>query len=169
MSLDDLISNARNIELVVFDIDGVFTDGRLYYTESGETMKVFNVRDGHGIKSLHRAGIRTAVITGRSSPVVTRRMQELGVSHIMLGREDKDAALQELWQETGIAPRATAYMGDDVPDIGAMKLCALAFTVQDAHVDVLRIAHWRTQAPGGHGAVREVCDLLLKARGGSPG
>jgi 3-deoxy-D-manno-octulosonate 8-phosphate phosphatase (KDO 8-P phosphatase) len=164
MDLRDINRIARDIRLAVFDIDGVFTDGRLYYGPDGEQLKAFHVRDGVGIKALQRAGIIAAVITGRSSDMVVKRMQELGVEHIQQGREDKGVALDELVERLGLSLEAVAYTGDDTPDISAMKKAALALTVHDAHPDVLRVANWRTNAKGGQGAVREICDLLLMAR-----
>jgi len=169
MELRSIHTIARRLELAVFDIDGVLTDGRLYYGPDGESMKVFNVRDGHGIKSLQRAGITVAVITGRNSKMTAARMRDLGVEHLVQGREDKGVALDELLAKLRIAPDATAYMGDDVMDIPAMQKVALALTVEDAHPDVIPIAHWRSRNPGGRGAVREACDLLLAARGENPG
>lgn len=166
MDLHTVHEIARRLRLVVFDVDGVLTDGRLYYGPDGETLKVFNVRDGHGLKSLARAGIEVAVITGRNSKMTERRMRDLGVVHLVQGREDKADALDELLAKLQIRPDETAYMGDDVMDIGAMKKVALALTVQDAHPDVIRVAHWRARAPGGCGAAREACDLILAARGG---
>lgn len=165
MDLRKLSQLARDIRLAVFDVDGVFTDGRLYYGAEGEQLKAFHVRDGVGIKALRAAGIATAVITGRNSEMVNRRMQELGVEHVQQGREDKGDALQELVDRLGLELGQVAYTGDDTPDISAMQKAALAFTVNDAHPDVVRAADWRTSAPGGRGAVREICDLLLDARG----
>lgn len=168
MDLRDINRIARDIRLAVFDIDGVFTDGRLYYGPEGEHLKAFHVRDGVGVKALQQAGITVAVITGRSSDMVVKRMQELGVGHIQQGREDKGVALDELVERLGLSLEAVAYTGDDTPDICAMKKAALAFTVHDAHPDVLRAANWRTNAKGGQGAVREICDLLLMARHQGP-
>ncbi|HEX7047810.1 MAG TPA: HAD-IIIA family hydrolase [Gammaproteobacteria bacterium] len=165
MELRAIHAIARRLKLVVFDIDGVLTDGRLYYGPDGESLKVFNVRDGHGIKSLQRAGITVAVITGRNSKMAAARMRDLGVEHLVQGREDKGVALDELLAELDISPNETAYMGDDVMDIPAMRKVALALTVQDAHPDVIPVAHWRARNPGGRGAAREACDLLLAARG----
>lgn len=167
MDLRKLNAIARNIRLAVFDVDGVFTDGRLHYGADGEILKVFHVRDGVGIKALHAAGVTTAVITGRSSDMVTRRMRELGIEHVQQGREDKGDALEELCARLDVSLDAVAYTGDDTPDISAMKKVALAFTVHDAHPDILRVADWRSTAKGGCGAVREICDLLLAARSSS--
>ena len=164
MDLRAIHSIAVRLKLVVLDIDGVLTDGRLYYGPQGETLKVFNVRDGFGIKELQRNGIEVAVITGRNSEMSAARMRDLGVTHLVQGREDKGVALEELLARLNISPDDTAYMGDDVVDVPAMQQVALALTVQDAHPDVIPVAHWRSRLPGGNGAVREACDLLLSAR-----
>ena len=164
MDLRKLNAIAREIRLAVFDVDGVFTDGRLHYGADGEMLKTFHVRDGVGIKALHAAGVITAIITGRTSDMVIRRMGELGIEHVQQGREDKGDALMELCTRLDISLDAVAYTGDDTPDISAMERAALAFTVHDAHPDVLRAANWRTTANGGCGAVREICDLLVAAR-----
>lgn len=156
---------AARLQLVVFDIDGVLTDGSLYYGPNGETLKVFNVRDGFGMKALQKAGIEVAVITGRNSEMSAARMRDLGIVHLVQGREDKGVALDELLTKLNIPADNTAYMGDDVVDIPALQRAALALTVQDAHADVIPVAHWRSRQPGGRGAVREACDLLLSARG----
>lgn len=165
MELRALHAIARRLRLVVFDVDGVLTDGRLYYGPGGESLKVFNVRDGHGMKALQRAGIEVAIITGRNSEMTAARMRDLGVTRFVQGREDKGVALVEMLAESGYAADETAYMGDDVVDIAAMRQVALALTVQDAHPDVIPHAHWRARNPGGRGAVREACDLILAARG----
>lgn len=164
MDLRAIHAIAVRLKLVVLDIDGVLTDGRLYYGPQGETLKVFNVRDGFGIKELQRYGIEVAVITGRNSEMSAARMRDLGVKHLVQGREDKGVALDELLAKLDVSPDETAYMGDDVVDVPAMQRVALALTVQDAHPDVIPVAHWRSRSPGGHGAVREACDLLLSAR-----
>lgn len=164
MNIRDLYAIAARIRFAVFDVDGVFTDGRLYYTAEGETMKVFNVRDGFGIKALQDAGIEIGIITGRNSPVVNTRMEELGIRHIIRNRSDKGAALQELLDKTGYKATETAYMGDDLPDVAALEMVAFPATVQDAEQSVIRTAVWRSGAAGGRGAVREFADMLLKAR-----
>lgn len=165
MNLRDIQAIALRIRLVVFDVDGVLTDGRLYYGPEGESLKVFDVRDGYGIKALQRAGIDVAIITGRNSPMTATRARDLGIMHLVQGREDKGVALAELLDQLEISTDAVAYMGDDVVDIPAMQRVALALTVQDAHPEVLQHAQWRSRNPGGRGAVREACDLLLAARG----
>lgn len=164
MNIRDLHAIAARIRLAVFDVDGVFTDGSLYYTAEGETMKVFNVRDGYGIKALLREGIDVGVITGRNSPVVNTRMEELGIRHVIRDRADKGTALQELLDKTGFTADETAYMGDDLPDLSALQMVALPATVRDAEQSIIRACSWRSGAPGGRGAVREFADMLLKAR-----
>lgn len=164
MDIRQLREIARNIRFAVFDVDGVFTDGSLYYDADGEALKVFNVRDGYGIKALQRAGITVAVITGRASPIVDTRMRELGIEHVVKGREDKGKALDELLARCGFTAGQTAYMGDDIPDIAALEKAALALTVRDATPQVLRVAHWRSEHEGGKGAVRDACELILSAQ-----
>lgn len=165
MELRAIHAIARRLKLVVFDIDGVLTDGSLYYGPQGESLKVFNVRDGYGMKALQRHGIKVAIITGRTSEMAIARMRDLGVDELVQGREDKGVALDELLAKMNIAADDAAYMGDDVVDIPALRKAALAMTVEDAHPDVIPVAHWRSRHPGGRGAVREACDLLLAARG----
>lgn len=164
MNIRELYAIAARIRFAVFDVDGVFTDGSLYYTAAGETMKVFNVRDGYGIKALMQEGLDVGVITGRNSPVVNTRMEELGIRHIIRDRADKGVALQELLDATGYTAEETAYMGDDLPDLAALEMVALPATVRDAEQSVIRSAIWRAGAAGGQGAVREFADMLLKAR-----
>lgn len=164
MDLRSIHAIAARIRLLVLDVDGVLTDGRLYYGPAGETLKVFSVRDGHGIKSLQRAGIEVAIITGRNSEMTVARARDLGIAHLVQGREDKGEALDELLAHLEITVDQVAYMGDDVVDIPAMQRVALSLTVQDAHADVVKVAQWRARQPGGRGAVREACDLLLAAR-----
>jgi 3-deoxy-D-manno-octulosonate 8-phosphate phosphatase (KDO 8-P phosphatase) len=162
---EDVFERARRVRLLVLDVDGVLTDGRLHITAHGEDVKVFHVRDGSGLVALQRAGIAVAIISGRDSPAVTRRAAELGIVHVRQGIADKGAALATLLQDTGIDAAACACVGDDTPDLPLFERAALAVAVSDAHATALAAAHWVTRAPGGHGAVREVCDLLLAARG----
>jgi 3-deoxy-D-manno-octulosonate 8-phosphate phosphatase (KDO 8-P phosphatase) len=152
------------IELLVLDVDGVLTDGRLRFGPEGEIDKVFHVRDGHGIKAVQAAGVCVAVISGRDSPAVHRRCAELGIAEVLQGADDKAAAFAALAARLGIAPRAAACVGDDTPDVALMRRVGLAVAVADAHPDARRAAHRRTRLPGGAGAVREVCDWLLAAR-----
>ncbi len=155
---------AAEIALVVLDVDGVLTDGRLWYGPDGETLKAFNVRDGHGIKSLVAAGVGVAVISGRRSAAVTARMRELGVADVAQGVSDKARALAELLKRNAVDPRRVACLVDDTPDLGLMAAVGMPAAVADAHPDVLAAARHVTRAAGGHGAVREFCDFLLAAR-----
>jgi len=152
------------IRLLILDVDGVLTDGRLYYGPRGEALKVFHVRDGAGLKQLCAAGLVVAVISGRRSPMTRRRCRELGIRHVLQGVADKQAALQRLCLRLAIAPAECACIGDDTPDVPMMRIAGLAFAVADAHEEARRAAHVVTALPGGHGAVREVCDRLLAAR-----
>ncbi|MHB8424422.1 MAG: 3-deoxy-manno-octulosonate-8-phosphatase KdsC [Gammaproteobacteria bacterium] len=160
----DIHELAAGVRLVVFDVDGVFTDGRLYYGADGEEFKTFHVRDGYGIKQLLKHGIQVAVISGRASAMVTWRMHELGVKYIFQGCDDKQPVYQQLLQQLALAPHQVACVGDDLPDVPLMETAGLAIGVHDAHPLVRAQAHWCTQACGGEGAVREVCDLILAAR-----
>ncbi|MGH8292848.1 MAG: KdsC family phosphatase [Gammaproteobacteria bacterium] len=159
-----LEERASRVQLAVFDVDGVFTDGRLYYGAKGEQMKAFHVRDGHGIKLLLRHGMRVAVISGRRSPAVAQRMRELGIRHLFQGRDDKLAVLQKLLPQLKLAWSQVACVGDDLVDLPLFEATGLAIAVADAQPEVRARAHHVTRARGGEGAVREVCDLLLTAR-----
>jgi 3-deoxy-D-manno-octulosonate 8-phosphate phosphatase (KDO 8-P phosphatase) len=156
--------SAAAIRLLVLDVDGTMTDGRLYFGPRGEAFKVFHVRDGQGIKRLDAAGVRVAVITGRTSKMVSVRCRELGVEHVIQGAEDKVVAFEKLRKRLKIEASESACVGDDAVDVPLMKVVKLAFAVADAHRDALRAAHVVTSLPGGQGAVREVCDYLLEAR-----
>lgn len=162
----DVVARARRVRLLVLDVDGVMTDGRLHITERGEETKVFHVRDGSGIVALQRSGVPVAIISGRSSPAVTRRATELGIAHVQQGVGDKGAALDALLARLAIGAQETACVGDDTPDLPMLARAGLAVAVADAHPAALAAAHWITSVPGGHGAVRQVCDLLLHARAG---
>jgi 3-deoxy-D-manno-octulosonate 8-phosphate phosphatase (KDO 8-P phosphatase) len=166
--MGDAAARAARIRLVIFDIDGVFTDGRLYLDGAGdEVLKVFHVRDGYGIKQLLAAGVEVAIISGRNSRAVERRMTALGVRHVHQGIDDKLPVLRGLLAELGIASEETAYVGDDEPDLPAMQAVGLAVAVADAHARVAAASHWSTRARGGEGAVREVCEYLIAARSGT--
>jgi len=149
------------IRLLVLDVDGVLTDGRLYYGARGEALKCFHVRDGHGIKQLRAAGIDVAVISGRRSPAVARRCRELGVAHVVQGAEDKLAAFTRLIERLGVKPAECACIGDDAPDVPLLRAAGESYAVADAHPSARAAARHATRAKGGHGAVREVCDRLL--------
>ncbi len=155
---------AADIALVVLDVDGVLTDGRLWFGPDGESLKAFDVRDGHGIKMLVAAGVGIAVISGRRSAAVTARMRELGVSDVAQGVSDKARALAELLKRNAIDSRRVACLVDDTPDLGLMRAVGLPAAVADAHPDVLAAASHVTRAAGGRGAVREFCDWLLAAK-----
>jgi 3-deoxy-D-manno-octulosonate 8-phosphate phosphatase (KDO 8-P phosphatase) len=149
------------IKILVLDVDGVLTDGRLYYAADGEALKVFHVRDGHGIKSLLAAGIEIAIISGRSSPALERRARELGIRHIYQGIEDKGVALANLLDELGFSAAQAACLVDDTPDLPMMHIVGLPVAVADAHPRVLAAAKLVTRLPGGAGAVRELADQIL--------
>ena len=152
------------IELMVFDVDGVMTDGRLWFGADGEMLKAFHVHDGQGIKALADAGIPSAVITGRSSPIVLRRCAELGIRHVAQGIADKGAAFDLMRHELGKTAEACGYMGDDVIDVPVLRRAGFAATVPNAADGVAAFTHWTSRRAGGEGAVREVCDLLVAAR-----
>ncbi|WDD95352.1 HAD hydrolase family protein [Burkholderia sp. FERM BP-3421] len=155
---------ASRVKLMIFDVDGVLTDGGLHFTATGDTMKSFNSLDGHGVKLLGEAGIATAIITGRRSEIVAARAREMRIGHLYQGVEDKRAALAELLAATGMTPDACGYMGDDWPDLAVMLRCGFATAPANAHPEVIARAHWVAEARGGHGAVREVCDAILRAQ-----
>ena len=157
------------IELLILDIDGVLTDGRLYFSPKGEALKVFHVRDGHGIKLLQGAGFEVAAFSGRRSAAAAARLRELGVRHVVQGCGDKVAALLDLTQRLGIAPLACACIVDDTPDLPLMSAVGFAAAVADAHPLVRSAAHWVSGTPGGLGAVRELSDLLLSTRAARTG
>ncbi len=160
-----LLLRAQGVRVAFFDVDGVLTDGGLFFTESGETIKRFSTLDGHGLKMLQKAGITPAVITGRDSAPLRTRLQALGISHVRYGTEDKAPAAQEILNELGLEWSQAAHMGDDWPDMAVMTRAAFACAPNNAHIEVKAIAHYVTQRDGGHGAVREFCDLLLIASG----
>lgn len=158
------LEKARRIRLLVLDVDGVLSDGQLYYADSGDEIKAFFTPDGVGIKLLQSAGIPVAIITGRSSEIVKRRAAELGIEHLVQGRDDKLVALGELLQGLGVSIEDTAYMGDDLPDLAAIQACGLGMTVASGDDYVATFADWRSQLPGGRGAVREACEFILDAQ-----
>ena len=160
-----IYSSLKHIKLLVCDVDGVFSDGRIYLGNNNEEYKAFHTRDGFGIKAIVNLGIDVAVVTGRQSAIVERRMNALNVRYILQGREDKATALQELLAESGHSRNAVAAVGDDVPDIGLFEHAILPIAVADAHPLVRQRAKWITSHRGGFGAIREICDLLLDANG----
>ena len=161
----ELLLLAQGIRVVFFDVDGVLTDGGLYFTEAGESIKRFHTLDGHGLKLLQRAGIIPAVITGRDSKPLRLRLAALGIEHVHYGTEDKRPAAELTLKALGLNWTQAAAMGDDWPDLAVLRRCALACAPKEAHVEVKAVAHYITVASGGHGAVRELCDLLLVAGG----
>lgn len=161
----DILSKAAQIELVILDVDGVLTDGRLYLGNDGNEYKAFHIRDGHGIKMLLAAGVEIAIISGRHAASVERRMADLGIHYAYLGVEDKLSAFNSLLVRLGLLAEQVAYVGDDLIDLPVMTRVGLAIAVRDADPFVKQHAHWQTPSPGGRGAVREVCELLLEARG----
>jgi 3-deoxy-D-manno-octulosonate 8-phosphate phosphatase (KDO 8-P phosphatase) len=160
-----LLLAAQDIRVVFLDVDGVLTDGGLYFTEAGEAIKRFHTLDGHGIKLLQRSGIAVAVITGRDSAALRCRLQALGVAHARFGTEDKGPAAASVLAELGLDWAQAAAMGDDWPDLAMLRRCALAVAPPGAHPEVRAVAHHTTEAVAGQGAVRELCDLLLVAQG----
>ena len=165
ISQDGLQEIAANIRLVLLDVDGVLTDGRLLIGEDGSESKAFHIRDGHGIKMLQQTGIEIGIITGRRSNSVKHRAADLKVKHLYQGREDKLSVLRELLTELGLQPPQAAFVGDDVVDLPAMLQVGLAIAVSDAHALVKKHAHWITPNLGGHGAVRDVCEMIMRAQG----
>jgi 3-deoxy-D-manno-octulosonate 8-phosphate phosphatase (KDO 8-P phosphatase) len=163
--MQDIYERARNIRVAIFDVDGVLTDGTLYFTESDEEIKAFNVRDGYGMRMLKDDGVALAIISSRSSPSVEARARNLGIELLYQGAADKLAAFGDLLGRCAVGGEACAYTGDDVLDLPVMMRCGLAVTVPDAPASVRRQAHYVTRARGGRGAAREVCEIILRARG----
>jgi len=160
-----LIERAARIRMLVLDVDGVLTDGRLYFDNQGNEMKAFCTRDGLGMRALQSQGVILALITGRQSDIVAHRAAQLGVEHVYQGRNDKLNAFNELLSDTGMDEEQTCYAGDDWIDLPVLERVGLAVTVADADPVVKNRVHWVTSRDGGHGAVREICDLILAARG----
>ncbi len=163
--MQDVMQRAARVRLVVFDVDGVLTDGGLFIDTEGREHKVFHSRDGHGMKMLQQSGVAIAIITGRSSPAVAHRMASLGIEHVYQGQQDKLPAFRALLQSLSLSEAQTAYVGDDVVDLPVMRRAGLAVAVQDAHELVKRHAHWITAHEGGRGAARDVCELIMEAQG----
>lgn len=163
--LQAIRDRAAAIRLVIFDVDGVLTDGTLFLGDDGQEYKAFHSRDGHGMVMLRESGIALAVITGRTSRVVSLRMEELGVEHIYQGQREKLPAYEALKGRLALDDSQIAYAGDDVVDLPVMRRVGLAVAVADAHPQVLAEAHWRTSLPGGRGAARELCELILDVQG----
>ena len=160
-----LLQRAKAVRLAIFDVDGVLTDGRLYFLADGSEFKTFNTLDGHGIKMLIASGVQTAIISGRSSPVVERRAANLGIQHLIQGREDKLVVLEQLLGELGLGYEEVAYLGDDLPDLPVIRRVGLGMAVASADGFVRQHAHGVTAARGGEGAAREFCELIMRAQG----
>ncbi len=165
MVTEDVRARASRIRLLIFDVDGVLTDGSLYLGDNRREYKAFHSRDGHGMKMLQASGVEIAVITGRESGVVRHRMADLGVQHVFQGQLDKVAAYESLLGQLHLHSEQTAYVGDDVVDLAVMRRAGLAVAVRDAHPVVAAQAHWVTASDGGRGAAREVCELIMDAQG----
>ncbi|MEG3768306.1 3-deoxy-manno-octulosonate-8-phosphatase KdsC [Alteromonas sp. 14N.309.X.WAT.G.H12] len=162
---DERFAKLKSLKLLVCDVDGVFSDGRIYLGNGGEELKAFHTRDGYGIKALINSGVEVAVITGRSSEIVYNRMTALNVKHIIQGQENKAEAMAALCARLGLNPDQVAAIGDDMPDLGMFQYADTKIAVKDAHPAVTREANWITTKPGGFGAVREVCDIVMQALG----
>jgi 3-deoxy-D-manno-octulosonate 8-phosphate phosphatase (KDO 8-P phosphatase) len=163
--MDQIVARACHVRLVLLDVDGVLTDGSLYFGDDGTEYKAFYSRDGHGMKMLRECGVEIAIITGRNSSIVADRMDSLGVKYVYQGQLDKLTPFLSLLQQLELQPEQVAYVGDDIMDLPVMRRVGLAVAVQDAHPLVKAHAHWLTAQPGGRGAVREVCDLIMQAQG----
>jgi 3-deoxy-D-manno-octulosonate 8-phosphate phosphatase (KDO 8-P phosphatase) len=162
--MQDIIEKAASIKLVIFDVDGVLTDGRLFFGDDGQEYKSFHARDGLGMKLLLKSGVDIGIITARSSELVKHRMNNLGIQHVYQGRLDKLAAFEELTAKLKLDAQSVAYVGDDIVDLPVMRRVGLAITVQDGHPLVVEHSHWQTPHGGGAGAARDVCELIMRAQ-----
>jgi 3-deoxy-D-manno-octulosonate 8-phosphate phosphatase (KDO 8-P phosphatase) len=160
-----VLARAASLRLLILDVDGVLTDGELFYGVDGESVKRFNVLDGHGIKLLQEAGVAVAIISARKSPIVARRAADLGIAHLFQGVHDKLSAFNALLAQTGLAADECGFIGDDVIDLPVLSRVGFAASVAQGHPEVRARVHYVTQAGGGQGAVRELCDLILRAQG----
>ena len=163
--MQDILQKAANIKLVIFDVDGVLTDGSLIIGDDGQEYKAFNSKDGHGLRMLQDSGVAVAIITGRASKVVEHRMKDLGIRHVYQGKREKLPAYQELMALLHLKDDEVAYVGDDVVDLPVMCRVGLAICVQDGHPFVKQHAHWITEHDGGRGAGRDVCEMIMQAKG----
>ena len=159
------MQRAARVKVMIFDVDGILTDGSLTYGPDGEVTKTFNVLDGLGIQLLQKTGVQTAIISARKSPIVNARAKDLGINHVWQGFHDKRIAFAELLAQTGITAEECGYIGDDVIDMPLLSKVGFAVTVPSGHPEVQYRAHYVTRAPGGRGAVREVCDMVMRAQG----
>ncbi|WP_293934347.1 HAD family hydrolase [Iodobacter sp.] len=160
-----MTDKAKAVRLMIFDVDGVMTDGSLFYSDSGEELKAFNSLDGHGLKMLSTSGVKLAIITGRTSKLVEKRAKDLGVDYLYQGAHDKGVSFEELLKVAGLSADACGYMGDDVIDLPVMRRVAFAVAVPDSPQLVRKYAHYISGSQGGRGAVREVCEYLMQAQG----
>ncbi len=163
--MQDPSARARKIKLLALDVDGVLTDGRVYISDKGEECKAYNIRDGLGMKMLQECGVRIALISGRNSASVEARAQDIGIAFLYQGVEDKVAVFEKLIRELDLEPQQSAFMGDDLVDLPAMRRAGFALTVADAPAVVKERAHYVTRSVGGHGAVREACEFIMQAQG----
>lgn len=161
----DAVAKASRVRLMIFDVDGILTDGSLHYGPDGEAIKTFNVLDGHGIKLLQQSGVATAIISARKSDIVARRAADLGIRHLHQGVHDKRTAFEELLAHTGVNAQDCGFIGDDVIDLPILLRTGFAASVPNAHPEVRARVHYVTQASGGRGAARELCDFILRAQG----
>lgn len=161
----DAVSRAARVRLMIFDVDGILTDGSLHYGPDGESIKTFNVLDGHGIKLLQQSGVATAIISARKSGIVARRAADLGIRHLHQGVHDKRVAFEELLAQTGVDAAACGFVGDDVIDLPILLRAGFAASVPNGHPEVRSRVHYVTNAAGGRGAARELCDFILRAQG----
>jgi 3-deoxy-D-manno-octulosonate 8-phosphate phosphatase (KDO 8-P phosphatase) len=161
----DAIARAKRVRLMIFDVDGILTDGSLYFGHEGEIIKSFNVLDGHGIKLLQQSGVPVAIISARQSAIVTRRAQDLGITQVHQGVHDKRLAFEQLLLENALAADACGFAGDDVIDLPILTRAGFAASVPNGHAEVQARVHYVTRAQGGRGAAREICDLVLHAQG----
>lgn len=163
--MQDILDRAARIKVIIFDVDGVLTDGGLFMDKDGHEYKKFNSRDGHGMKMLQETGVTVAIITGRTSDVVSHRMTGLGIEHVYQGQHDKRVAFQALLGKLSVEADEVAYVGDDIVDLPVMRQVGLAVAVQDAHDAVKKHAHWQTPNVGGRGAARDICELIMESQG----
>ena len=161
----DALARARRVRLVIFDVDGVLTDGRLWYGPGGEELKAFHAFDGHGVHLLRMAGLDTAILSGRESQAVEERAKQLGIEHVVQGADNKLKAFTQMLRRLKVKQASVAYMGDDVVDLPVLTRCGFACTPHEAPEDVRRRVHYIASAPAGHGAAREVCEFILESQG----
>ena len=160
-----IIEAAKTVKLLLLDVDGILTDGKLYYSANGEELKGFNTLDGHGIKMLQQAGIEVGIVSGRDSAALQQRADDLGIKLLYKGREDKSTVVKEIMDYRNVVADEIAYAGDDLPDLAVVRMAGLGITVPNAHCEVRASAQLETEATGGSGAVREICDFLLQTQG----